>query len=233
MPEPRAYGDAFSRGGRSPRIDRPSTGERSVNGSGQSAGNGASGRAGRVRKSLPDEAVPVASTVNVFPGVPMQYIRLSPHDREALLGRLEAMPAWLEETFSALSADAARRSGTDDLYSPVEQVWHLADLEQEGFGLRIERLMAEAEPVLADFDGAAIAAARRYKERSLAEGLEKFREARLANLATLRAAAPASWERAGTQVGVGRISLCDVPGLMAEHDLAHRAEIETWKHSPA
>lgn len=161
----------------------------------------------------------------------MQYVTLSPQDREAMLGRLEAMPAYLEESFSGLSADAARRSGADGLFSPVEQVWHLADLEQEGFGLRIERLMAEDEPVLSDFDGAAIASARNYKERSLAEGLQKFRQARLANLATLRMTAQASWERTGTQIGMGRISLCDMPGFMAQHDLAHRAEIETWKES--
>jgi hypothetical protein len=36
------------------------------------------------------------------------------------------------------------------------------------------------------------------------------------------------WSRGGTQEGVGRIALCDLPSMMAEHDASHRAEIAAW-----
>jgi hypothetical protein len=44
----------------------------------------------------------------------------------------------------------------------------------------------------------------------------------------LRAVGPDQWTRAGTQEGVGRVALCDLPHMMAEHDASHRAEIEAW-----
>ena len=78
-------------------------------------------------------------------------------------------------------------------------------------------------------DGATIAGFRVL--RSLGEGLAAFRRARARNLAALRAVPTEGWTRAGTQQGVGRVSLCDLPGMMAEHDSAHRAEIEAWRRA--
>jgi hypothetical protein len=128
------------------------------------------------------------------------------------------------------SADAAR-PGSDDTFAPVEQSWHLADLEREAFAVRIERLLAEIEPALPDFDGARVARERGYRSRSLAAGIAAFREARLRNVAVLRDVPAEAWTRRGAQEGVGPVSLCDLPTMMAEHDAAHRAEIEAWKRA--
>jgi hypothetical protein len=149
-------------------------------------------------------------------------------EREALLARLESMPQYLVERFSVLSAGEAEIAGPGDTFAPVEQCWHLADLEREGFGLRIRRLLDEDEPRLPDFDGARIARERRYRTRDLAEGLLAFRTQRAANLALLRGLDAGQWRRAGTQDGVGRVALDDLPRLMAGHDAEHRAEIEAW-----
>ncbi|MFI4865891.1 MAG: DinB family protein [Steroidobacterales bacterium] len=149
--------------------------------------------------------------------------------REALLETLEQMPQYLEQQFRALTAEMMRQRGADGSFSPVEQVWHLADLKREGFGLRIDRLLSESEPQLPDFDGAAIAATRRYRSLSLIVGLAAFREARQRNLARLRTIAADAWTRSGQQQGVGRVSLCDMPGFMSQHDAAHRGEISAWK----
>jgi hypothetical protein len=110
----------------------------------------------------------------------------------------------------------------------VEQCWHLADLERDGYSVRIRRLLNEAEPALPDFDGTRVARERDYKSLSLADGLAAFRQARAENLAALRGLTALDWERRGTQEGVGRIGLCDIPVMMAEHDSAHRAEIDAW-----
>jgi hypothetical protein len=96
------------------------------------------------------------------------------------------------------------------------------------FGERIRRLLGEEDPFLPDFDGARLARERDYRARSLDEGLAAFRAGREANLALLRSLGPDQWTRAGTQEGVGRVALCDLPSMMAEHDAAHRAEIEAW-----
>lgn len=158
----------------------------------------------------------------------MQYTLMSSRDQQSLLERLDAMPAFLESVFAGLSAADARIPGPDGSFSPVEQCWHLADLEREGYGARIRRLLEEAEPSLPDFDGARVASERNYRSLSLAGGIRAFREARRVNLEALRSVAASDWMRTGTQDGVGRIALCDVPLMMAEHDAAHRQEIEAW-----
>ena len=148
----------------------------------------------------------------------MRYLGMAPMAQDALLADLQAMPDYLAAAFTGLSAAEAAVPGPDGALAPVEQCWHLADLEREGYGLRIQRLLGEVDPVLADFDGARIARERAYRARSLAEGLAAFRDARHQNLARLRSLTPDQWSRGGSQEGVGAIALCDVPAMMAEHD---------------
>lgn len=159
----------------------------------------------------------------------MLYMKLSSVEQQELMQSLAAMQSFLRETFASLTAEAARKRGPGDAFSPVEQVWHLADLEREGFGLRIGRLKAEDNPRLPDFDGTKIAQERDYRSRSLAEGLRLFESSREDNINTLRALAPDAWLRSGTQEGVGAVSLCDMPVFMMQHDQAHRAEIQEWQ----
>ena len=159
----------------------------------------------------------------------MQYMALALEQREALLETLDDMPHYLEHELRSLTPELMCQPGADGAMSPVEQVWHLADLERDGFGLRIDRLLSETEPQLPDFDGAAIAVTRRYRSLSLTAGLAAFREARQRNLARLRTIAAQAWTRSGQQQGVGRVSLCDMPGFMSQHDAAHRGEITEWK----
>jgi hypothetical protein len=45
----------------------------------------------------------------------------------------------------------------------------------------------------------------------------------------LRTVATPDWSRSGQQQGVGRVSLCDMPSFMSQHDAAHRNEISAWK----
>ncbi len=163
----------------------------------------------------------------------MQYTRLAESDRAQLRAALARMPAELSALFGALSAVDARERLAGQAFSPVEQVWHLADLEHEGFGRRIERLLHEEHPALADFDGDAIAAERDYRRRSLRDGLAAFAAARAANLARLAQLSSADWARSGTQAGVGEVALCDIPVFMNQHDAAHRAEIGAWQAARA
>jgi hypothetical protein len=147
---------------------------------------------------------------------------------QGVLAQLAAMPAFLHESFGSLSAQDARRRGAGDTFAPVEQCWHLADLERDGFAVRIRRLLSEAAPVLPDFDGARAAEEGQYLGRSLADGLRAFEAARLETLDRLQAIAPGDWSRTGTQEGVGVVALRDIPTLMAAHDTEHRREIAEW-----
>jgi DinB superfamily len=158
----------------------------------------------------------------------MKYQLMDPAGRTELLARLRTMPDFLVSTFGTLSPQEATRPGPDDGFSPVEQCWHLVDLEREGFALRMRRLRAEESPSLPDFDGAAIARDRNYRGKSLSEGLVEFRQARSESLALIESIAAEEWNRNGVQDGVGPVTLCDLPVMMSEHDAAHRAEIAAW-----
>jgi hypothetical protein len=67
----------------------------------------------------------------------MKYLMLSRTDQESLMSELRAMPDFLEGSFATLSRLEASASGSNDAFSPVEHCWHLADLEREGYALRI------------------------------------------------------------------------------------------------
>jgi len=149
-------------------------------------------------------------------------------DRSARFADLAAMPAFLERSFATLSAEDATWRAHSDVFAPVEQCWHLADLEREGVAVRIRRLLSETAPVLADFDGGQVAKERQYFRRSLADGLRAFQAARAATMEQLRAVTPGDWARTGTLEGMGAVALSDIPMMMAAHDADHRQQIEDW-----
>src|SRR5882724_5786796 len=144
----------------------------------------------------------------------MQYMRLTEVQRHELMESLAAMKAFLRETFESLTRQEMQTPGPAGSFSPVEQVWHLADLEREGFGLRIRRLQTEENPRLPDFDGTKVAQERNYLSLSLAAGLRAFAAAREANIAVLKKLPSQAWTRTGMQDGVGTVALCDMPAFM-------------------
>jgi hypothetical protein len=109
-------------------------------------------------------------------------------------------------------------------FSLVEHAHHLADLEEEGFAVRLQRLLAEHEPFLPDFDGERIAAERHYTTRDAASGLERFAATRRALVRRLSSLPEAAWQRAGMQEGVGRVTVAELPRRMLAHDCAHAEE---------
>jgi hypothetical protein len=161
----------------------------------------------------------------------MKYAMLGAGERELVLSALESMPDFLVAQFAGLPPGVASREEPDGAFSPVEHCWHLADLEREGYQARIERLLAEVEPALPDFDGGRIARERGYRTKSLPDAIALFRAARRSNLAVFARLGETEWSRVGTQEGVGRVALCDLPAMMAEHDRIHRAEIEAWRRT--
>jgi RimJ/RimL family protein N-acetyltransferase len=150
---------------------------------------------------------------------------VTPAPEPALLADLARMPDELRSAARRVGPDWALVRDAGGGFALLEQVWHLADLEREGFGVRIERLLGEAAPFLPDFDGARRARERDYRRLPLADGLRAFADARHANLERLRAVADAEWDKSGEQEGVGAVRLGDLPRRMAEHDASHREEI--------
>jgi DinB superfamily len=144
---------------------------------------------------------------------------------ETLLLTLESTPALIEKAARTLAPRDETRRPAAGGFSFLENVWHLADLEREAYRVRIRRLLTEEEPSLANFDGDRAARERDYQRRSLAEGLVAFSLARQRNVERLRALSGGAWKRAGYQESVGRVTLADVPRMMAEHDRSHTEDL--------
>ncbi len=151
---------------------------------------------------------------------------------EELLQSLASFPRFLTGALDALGDPRARERPDEQGWSLCEQLWHLADLEREGWLVRIERILVEEQPGLADFDGNALAEQRDYRSKDPYLALQRFTAARSASLARLRGLNALQWKRAGTLEGVGLITLADLPRRMSEHDEGHRREIEALLARP-
>ena len=158
----------------------------------------------------------------------MKYMKLKTSEREDLLADLEDMPVFLSDCFINLDETKAKKRSNDGGFSPIEHVWHLADLEQEGFTVRLQKLLNGNNPTLPDFAGGKIAKERDYRSLSLNEGLNAFASARKENIKTIKTIEGSEWFKEGNLEGVGSITLCDMPEMLYQHDFEHKQEIEAW-----
>ncbi|HEX7150144.1 MAG TPA: DinB family protein [Thermoanaerobaculia bacterium] len=139
---------------------------------------------------------------------------------------LASFPQLFRILVDAAPAEARNTRPAAGGFSLLEHAWHLADLEEEGYGARISLLLGETNPRLPDFRGAVVAQERRYAEQELEPALARFATARAANIALLRTVTEEQWSRTGEQEGVGNVTLAAVTAMMLQHDREHAAEIE-------
>ena len=142
-----------------------------------------------------------------------------------LIEALERTPAAIARCIADLSDEQARTRTPDDLFSAVENVCHLRDIEAEGYAVRIERILNEDGPMLPDIDGGRLAVERDYNNQNLRNALAAFAEARNRNVRRLRTLRPEQFARTGTLAGVGSVTLDRLLLLMQEHDEGHLEEL--------
>jgi hypothetical protein len=149
---------------------------------------------------------------------------------------LEAMPALLRMLVQAGSKAHFQVRPEGHYFAFTEHLWHLHDLEIEGYSLRIQLLLNEDFPALAEFDGDTIAKERRYIDLGWRKPYWGFCQARAANVARLRNVAPEDWGRRGAFHSFGVITLRDLVDMMRKHDAIHTSEIlhlaygcDVWK----
>ena len=143
-----------------------------------------------------------------------------------LVDRLAAMPRLLQACAERLPRTEWTRQPSAGLFSLVEHCCHLRDLEEEGYTLRLRRMLRETAPVLEDFDGGAVAARRDYPAQDLTQAMQAFAEARGRNLLVLAGLGPPALARTARFGDHGTITITRLAELMAEHDAGHRGELE-------
>ena len=151
--------------------------------------------------------------------------RTADEDFRALLDFLNDTPYKLAHLTDGLSDAEIRLKSSPDEFSALENICHLRDLELQGYTERIRRILAEAAPPLADFDGARVAAESSYNSEQPGVALQAFQTARSENIKLLRALTEVELEREGMLAGVGKITLKRLAELMREHDEGHLEEV--------
>jgi len=137
-----------------------------------------------------------------------------------LLDRLSVSPVRLRALLTSLSESALRTVPPTGGFAPIEDAWHLRDIEVEGHFPRIRRILAEESPLLTPIDGDRLAVERRYLERELGAALDEFAQFREASLGVLGALAEDGWSRRA-MFEERSISLLELVVMMAEHDESH------------
>jgi hypothetical protein len=146
-------------------------------------------------------------------------------DSHDVIEFLEETPALVRRLAQGLADGDLRWKPSAEQFSFVENACHLRDIEVEGYGARIRKLLAENHPELPDVDGARLARERDYNSQDFAAALDDFMRARTENLHAVRELSAEQLGRAGTLEGVGEVTLGRLLLLMREHDEAHRQEL--------
>jgi len=147
----------------------------------------------------------------------------------ALLDLLNDTPNKLANLTGGLSDAELRLQDSPDEFSVLENICHLRDLELQGYTTRIRRILAEADPDLADFDGARVAAESSYNNEGPGVALRAFQTARQENVELLLALSEEQLEREATLAGVGKITLKRLAELMGEHDEGHLEDLQVLR----
>src|SRR5262249_29462608 len=138
-----------------------------------------------------------------------------------LVDRLAGMPRFLEACSERLPRPEWTRQPSPGLFSLVEHCCHLRDLEEEGYTLRLRRMLREDVPARDAFDGGGVAAGRAYPAQDLQAALRAFSAARSTNLALLGGLDAPSLARTARFGEHGTITVVRLAELMAEHDAGH------------
>jgi hypothetical protein len=110
-------------------------------------------------------------------------------------------------------------------FDPLGQLWHLRDIEREGYHVRFRRTLEEDAPLLADIDSYALADAR--GPRGPAEvALAEFEAARAQTVAMLKALTPEQLARPATFEGFGPITVRGLMHLLCSHDHQHLSGLQ-------
>ena len=143
----------------------------------------------------------------------------------ANLATLAAMPRRFAETVAAIAPARRQMRARDGNFSLQEHACHLRDIEIEAYRVRLERMLAETTPALADVDGGTLARERDYHGQDLATAQAAFAAVRADMVARLMSLSAQQRRRTGMMEGVGEITVEGLARMMLAHDAEHLADL--------
>ena len=146
-----------------------------------------------------------------------------------LLSALAATPVKIQSLLNEIPESQHRRRSAEGEFSCVETVCHLSDIEAEGYSTRINRILNEDKPYLADIDGLRLSVEREYNNQDVNEALRAFARARTKSTTVISELRSEELGREGTLEGVGVLTLAKLLVMMRDHDASHLKEIEEMR----
>ena len=137
--------------------------------------------------------------------------------------------------------DALLRDAPVDLYDrPDAGGWstrhvlaHLLTVDKPAIRDRIQAMLEEDNPTIANVGADATLKASEYRELPLRELLTHFAKERGMTIEVLRSLDDAAWRRSGAHEQVGPITVADVVHHFVAHDMLHVGQIATMLGEPA
>jgi hypothetical protein len=112
----------------------------------------------------------------------------------------------------------------DGRWSAHQHVFHLIAVEREVYQTRLRRMLAEENPVFADWDEQAHMEADHSPEGDVADLAEQFMKERECTFEIFKSLTPAQWARHGTWPG-GEVDVAWVAERAVAHALEHFAAL--------
>jgi hypothetical protein len=147
------------------------------------------------------------------------------------LAALAAFPGQLEAHYGLIPAKYKnwRPSSWDGIpsepFTPIEQVWHVRDIEIDGYHERLRRTLQESDPQLASLDGEALAKERSYATCDSAQAFAEFRRARSKTIELVSNLSPPQFARAAIFEG-HPVTLRGLVHNLCSHDQQHLAGLQ-------
>ena len=146
-----------------------------------------------------------------------------------MAGRADLLTAYAEG-YAAVAA-AVEAVGPERLDLAADGGWtarqvvhHLADSEMTA-AIRLRRLLAEDDPVIAGYDEEGFAKALRYESRPIEAALRAVEGARATSYELLLTLSDEDWQRAGTHTESGTYGVETWLSIYASHAHDHAAQI--------
>jgi hypothetical protein len=147
------------------------------------------------------------------------------------LTALAAFPGQLEAHYGVIPAEFKnwRPLSWDGIpsepFTPIEQVWHVRDIEIDGYHERLRRTLQESNPLLASIDGETLAKERSYATRDSGEAFAAFRHARGKTIELVSSLTPQQFARVAVFEGRA-VTLRGLVHNLCSHDQQHLAGLQ-------
>ena len=153
-------------------------------------------------------------------------------DRDELIAQYAGGPQEVLDAVDGITEAELDHRPAPDAWTAREVVLHLGDSETMS-SIRLRKLLAEDDPVIAAYDEAAWAQRLRYAGRPIEPALTLLQAVRAANLELLRGLPEEAFARTGTHTESGPYSVSTWLEIYADHAHAHADQIRRARKGEA